>query len=101
MSYARVSGDSDVYVFMSVFGHLECCGCLLQKYEYTSDVDAIGWPVTEPVEPFIQTEFYATQDMIDHLQSHREAGHTIPDGIEDRLWRDDVRNFPPEESDHA
>jgi hypothetical protein len=71
MSYARFSASSDVYVFMSVGGWLECCGCLLED----------EWVFTD------------TASMIEHLAEHRAAGHSVPD-IEDELRADDAENFP-------
>ena len=70
MAYARFS-HADVYVFMSTSGHLECCGCRLS--------DEWG--------------FDSTQAMVDHLATHRAAGHNVPDGIEDDLWEDDRDNW--------
>ena len=70
MSYSRF-GYADVYVFMSVGGHLECCGCILGD----------------------EWAFDSTQAMVDHLSIHRDAGHHVPD-IEPDLWRDDAQNFP-------
>lgn len=63
MAYARFS-YADVYVFMNVSGHLECCGCLLSD----------------------QWKYDSTQAMVDHLAEHRSAGHDVPDGIEAELW---------------
>lgn len=73
MAYSRFS-YADVYVFMSVYGSLECCGCWLGP----------GW------------NFGSTQAMIDHLAEHRAAGHSVPEGIEDALRDDDAENFPPQ-----
>lgn len=63
MSYCRWSGDSSVYVFCAVQGHLECCGCILND----------KW------------EHYSTDDMLAHLEKHREAGHSVPDYAIERL----------------
>lgn len=71
MSYARFSTGSDVYVFMNVAGFLECCGCSLDE----------------------QWAFGSTQEMADHLGDHRAAGHTVPEGVEEALWRDDRANW--------
>ena len=73
MSYARFS-HADVYVFMNVNGYLDCCGCILGD----------------------QYAFHSTDAMIDHLAQHRDAGHDVPDGIEDELRADDTDNFPPQ-----
>ena len=71
MSYARFGSSSDVYIFMSTQGHLECCGCILGD----------RW------------EFDSTQAMVDHIAVHRAVGHTVPDGIEDDLRADDQANW--------
>lgn len=52
---------SDVYIFLSVSGHLECCGCLLSD-------DGLACP-----------GFHTTAEMLDHLEEHREIGHTVLD----------------------
>jgi hypothetical protein len=80
MSYARFGWDnSDVYVYMSVSGFLECCGCLLVPLK-----DEFDAPV-----------FYgrSTQEMIDHLKRHEEAGENVPQDIYESLWEDDKENF--------
>lgn len=74
---------SDVYVFMSYLNYLECCGCsFADRDSFDSYVD--------------ESQHYSTQSMIDHLKRHREAGHHVPDGIEEALWDDDKENFPDE-----
>lgn len=72
MSYSTFNEDSDVYVFMSVHGHLECCGCSVTGGFY-----------------YAQT----TQDMCDHLAKHRKQGDVVPDTLEEELWEDDADNF--------
>jgi hypothetical protein len=62
MSYARFGTDgSDVYVFGASNG-LECCGCLLGR-------DTAPWTYYGGL---------TTDEMIAHLQLHRDAGHTVP-----------------------
>lgn len=57
MSYARWGQhDSDVYVFLSTSGKLECCGCSLSD-EWTYD---------------------STDAMIAHLREHQAAGDHVP-----------------------
>jgi hypothetical protein len=73
MSYARFS-DADVYVFLNIFGYLECCGCAL------------------PESDFVQTPlFLTTKDMISHLERHKEVGHSLGHCIE-RLKEDQQEN---------
>lgn len=62
MAYARFS-DCDVYVFLSVSGHLECCMC------------SLGPDLLAP----------NTAEMLAHLQRHREAGHDVPDEVFEEL----------------
>lgn len=67
MSYARKS-YCDVYVFLSVGGHLECCMCDL---------------------PGPSTFTAATTDaMVAHLDAHRAAGHDVPEDTYEGLRAD-------------
>jgi hypothetical protein len=69
MSYARFGWDgSSVYVFLSSFGYLECCGCSLTPNRFG--------------------EFLSTAEMVRHLQEHQERGHTVPPETFDRLRED-------------
>lgn len=95
MSYARFGwGGSDVYVFMHVDGYLTCCGCCLQDRVWVDDPE---YPIfegyLEETGEHVETTFHNTEEMVAHLQIHREAGHTVPDGIEDELRADDAENF--------
>ena len=64
MSYCRFGWDgSNVYVFVSRRG-IECCGCLLGQ-------------------PDLVTR--SANEMIEHLEAHRAAGHTVPQYAMDRL----------------
>lgn len=79
MAYARFgAGSSDVYVFMHVAGFLTCCGCSL----------------TDKTQMWGSYDADTTQDMIDHLQAHVDAGHNVPEHIGYALWEDDADNFP-------
>jgi hypothetical protein len=72
MSYTRFGwDDSDVHVFMSTRGWLECCGCILKK----------GW------------QYRSTDAMVAHLQEHIAAGHSVPADVIPALRRDDTENF--------
>lgn len=72
MSYARFGWDgSDVYVFLSVGGKLECCGCSLRPRIWTYD---------------------STAAMLAHLEDHRAAGHTVPDDCIERLKEEREKN---------
>lgn len=61
---------SDVYVFLSIGGFLDCCGCSLGS----------------------NSGFDSTDAMLAHLQEHREAGHNVPDGCIAGLERDRAEN---------
>jgi hypothetical protein len=71
MSYARHSEDSDVYVFLSITGHLECCSCPLMPGHFRAD---------------------STQAMLAHLQAHLEAGHKVPRDTLFALREDEAAN---------
>ena len=81
MSYARIS-YSDLYLFMNVNGYLECMGCMLA-------------PITVMAHSTNGVSFRASSTliMIKHIQEHRDAGHNVPDNIEERLLEDDKDNF--------
>lgn len=56
MSYARFGWEgSDVYVFLDVSGHFNCCGCSLDD----------GW-------------HDSTDAIVAHLRAHQAAGHHVP-----------------------
>jgi hypothetical protein len=72
MSYTRFGwDDSDVYIFMSSRGWLECRGCILKN----------GW------------QYHSTDAMVTHLQEHVAAGHSVPMDVIPALRRDDTNNF--------
>lgn len=75
VSYARFGQDgSDVYVYMSVRGHLECCGC----------IRATSGDVCPRAD--------STEEMVTHLQQHIEHGDTVPDYVIPDLRGDDAEN---------
>lgn len=76
MSYARFSSESDVYVYLSVGGWLECCACRLND-------------VTGENDPFPDSErVFSTADMPQHLTGHRLASHDVPQRCIDGLVAD-------------
>jgi hypothetical protein len=76
MAYARFL-KSDLYVIMSSGGFLFCVTCSL-----LDDMNGAGYSA------------YNTQDMIDHIKQHEEAGHRVPEDIYEELLKDDAENFP-------
>jgi hypothetical protein len=76
MSYARFGWDnSDVYVFMSVGGWLECCACVLAHGDW---------------ESFRASD---TDTMIAHLKKHISVKHHVPEYVFERLVAEDRENF--------
>jgi hypothetical protein len=74
MSYARFAKDeSHVYVFLSVDGALECCGCRLEREGRSVSVQN-------------------TQQMLNHLALHKTAGHLVPDYCTEGLIEDRDEN---------
>lgn len=86
MSYCRFV-EADVYVFLSDRG-LECCACSLQEREWIDDLSSpFGGYLVDKGE-MVQHTFNgpnASQDMIDHLRKHQEAGHRVPTDVFERL----------------
>jgi hypothetical protein len=71
MSYARFGcDDSDVYVFATCQGGLECCGCFLSGVSGPSP------------------RFDTSGEMIAHLDAHRAAGDTVPDYTYEEILKD-------------
>lgn len=94
MSYARFGWDSsDVYIFRSD-SFLECCGCVLQDREWIDVPDSPLGGYLRPAGKEIRTKFDSTKGMVEHLDEHRRAGHTVPDDVVPALWADDAENFP-------
>lgn len=60
MSYCRFSEKSDVYVFDSVGGYLDCCGCSMIESGYHTPLRS---------------------EMIQHLQEHIKIGAKVPDHV--------------------
>ena len=59
MSYCRF-GEADVYIYESVRGFIDCCGCSLQEVAH----------------------FKTRSEAIAHLQEHEKQGHYTSDVIE-------------------
>jgi hypothetical protein len=74
MSYARWGPDSDVYVFLSIRGHLECCGCTLPGAGGRSQT------------------FASTVGMLVHLAAHERAGQRVPGHALEELREDQDEN---------
>lgn len=68
MSYARFGCEgSDVYLFPTMDGQYQCCGCLMQAHSF----------ITPSIEHFLA-----------HLDEHRKAGHHIPESAMRRIRED-------------
>lgn len=76
MAYARFL-KSDIYVIMSSRNFLYCVTCSL-----IDDMNGAGYAA------------HNTQDMIDHIKQHENAGHRVPSDIYEKLLEDDAENFP-------
>ena len=98
MSYARFGWDgSDVYVFFTPAGFLECCGCLLQEREWVEDEKSFFGGYLKAVGVIVSDRFYSTQAMLEHLRRHQAEGYNVPPDIFADLLADDERNFPKAE----
>lgn len=74
MSYARFS-EGDIYIFLSIEGTLECCGCYLTGPGFFGHFDCA-----------------TTDEMLAHIEEHRAAGHKIPERCVPQLIADRVEN---------
>lgn len=98
MSYARFgSNGSDVYVFFSGGGFIDCCGCILQDSEWVDAPAGILGGYFKFLSPFIETRFWATADAVKHFEVHQAAGHTVPEHVVRMLLEDDEEHFPDEQ----
>ena len=75
MSWARWSGDSDVYVYEDVAGGVTCCGCALS---------ADGWT---------SVNMQTVAEIDAHIRSHRDAGHNVPSYL-DENFKQWIAEFP-------
>ena len=91
MSYCRF-GEADVYVFASVGGGVECCGCPLQQREYVEDDGAFFGFYLKSVGPVLRTTGLNTDEIMEHLEQHRAAGHHVPDRVFSDLEADRADN---------
>lgn len=60
MSYCRFESESDVYMYESVRGYIECCWC---RFDNGGD----RCP-----------HFYSRADALSHLFKHLSVGHRVP-----------------------
>jgi murein endopeptidase len=74
MSYARWS-EGDVYVFSHVDGGIMCMSCSLM-----------------PEEDGCHSSFTCRfpEEMLKHLQEHKDAGHSVPDSAMKRLEKEAI-----------
>lgn len=85
MSYCRFV-EADAYIFLSTDG-LNCCGCSLAKRIKleTPYIDFLGIPHEYEYEYKVYT---TAQDMLDHIEEHREHGDYIPFHVEVAIQKD-------------
>ena len=62
MSVVRFSPNSNIYIYHSVHGGIECYGCLLNK-------------------DFNSVNYKTGKEMADHVRKHIAAGHKVPDYV--------------------
>jgi len=60
---------------------LVCCGCSLLSIDAPLEMDGASFNAR------------STQEMIDHLEDHKQINHRMPEDIFDRLREDDSENF--------
>jgi hypothetical protein len=77
MAYSRFT-DSDIYIYPSTLGHIECAGCFLNiaKDEYSL---------------FKSTQIYDDETLLIHLLQHKISGHKMPDSLAQDILADPDR----------
>jgi hypothetical protein len=77
MAYSRFY-DSDIYIYPSVGGWIECAGCFLNipTDEYTL---------------FKSERILDDETLLMHIVRHRISGHNIPEGLEAEILSDPER----------
>jgi hypothetical protein len=67
MSYCRMSGDSDIYLYPDVHGYIVCMGCCMTSV----------------------TVYLATPEKaLEHIQLHRKIGDKVPMYADERLLKE-------------
>ena len=77
MAYSRFY-DSDIYIYPSVGGWIECAGCFLT---ISPDEDTI----------FQSTKIYDDETLLMHLVQHAISGHNMPDNLAQDILADPDR----------
>ena len=77
MAYSRFY-DSDIYIYPSVEGHIECAGCFLN---ISPDEHSI----------FQSTKIYDDETLLMHLVQHAISGHNMPDNLAQDILADPDR----------
>jgi hypothetical protein len=71
MSYARMSGDSDVYIFEHADGFIQCCGCSITEPE---DYEWVGY-----------ANLNTAREALAHLDEHVALGYKVPQRTFERI----------------
>jgi len=77
MAYSRFY-DSDIYIYPSVEGHIECAGCFLN---ISPDEHTI----------FQSTKIYDDETLLMHIVQHAISGHNMPDNLAQDILADPDR----------
>ena len=77
MAYSRFY-DSDIYIYPSIGGWIECAGCFLN---ISPDEDTI----------FYSTKIYDDETLLMHILQHKISGHNMPDNLAQDILADPDR----------
>ena len=77
MAYSRFY-DSDIYIYPSVGGWIECSGCFLN---ISPNEDTI----------FYSTKIYDDETLLMHILQHKISGHNMPDNLAQDILADPDR----------
>ena len=77
MAYSRFT-NSDIYIYPSVEGHIECAGCFLN---ISPDEHTI----------FQSTKIYNDETLLMRILQHKISGHNMPDSLAQDILADPDR----------
>ena len=67
MSWVRWGNDSELYIFETVSGKIQCCGC------------PFDWPRS--------FEASSLEEIVSHILEHTAAGHRVPKDLINSITR--------------
>jgi hypothetical protein len=77
MAYSRFT-NSDIYIYPSTLGHIECSGCFLNI-------------PTDEYSLFQSTQIHDDETLLMHILQHKLSGHNMPENLAQEILADPDR----------